>query len=79
MMNRGVGPIVTERGWVVESEDLAQVAHGALVVIGEGKALVGGVRMRWRKRTSARRPRPRRPRAEGGARARERHAGDGRR
>ncbi|HET7753557.1 MAG TPA: histidine ammonia-lyase [Anaeromyxobacteraceae bacterium] len=46
MLNRGVVPVVPERGSVGASGDLAPLAHVALVVIGEGEAFVGGVRMR---------------------------------
>jgi len=45
MLNRGVVPVVPERGSVGASGDLAPLAHLALVVIGEGEAYVGGRRM----------------------------------
>jgi histidine ammonia-lyase len=46
MLNRGVMPVVPERGSVGASGDLAPLAHVALVVIGEGEAIVGGERLR---------------------------------
>ena len=45
MLNRGVVPVVPERGSVGASGDLAPLAHLALVLIGEGEALVGGQRL----------------------------------
>jgi histidine ammonia-lyase len=45
MLNRGVTPIVPERGSVGASGDLAPLAHLALVFIGEGEALFDGQRM----------------------------------
>jgi len=45
MLNRGVTPIVPSRGSVGASGDLAPLAHIALVLIGEGEAEYGGVRM----------------------------------
>lgn len=45
MLNRGVTPIVPERGSVGASGDLAPLAHLALVIIGEGEAFFDGVRM----------------------------------
>ena len=44
MLNRGVIPVVPERGSVGASGDLAPLAHLALVLIGEGEAFVGGQR-----------------------------------
>lgn len=44
-LNRGVIPVVPERGSVGASGDLAPLAHLALVLIGEGEAFVNGVRM----------------------------------
>src|SRR5512142_2917236 len=41
MLDRGVVPVVPERGSVGASGDLAPLAHLALVLIGEGEALVG--------------------------------------
>ncbi|MGZ6096913.1 MAG: histidine ammonia-lyase [Myxococcaceae bacterium] len=41
MLNRGVIPVVPERGSVGASGDLAPLAHLALVLIGEGEAFVG--------------------------------------
>jgi histidine ammonia-lyase len=45
MLDRGVVPIVPERGSVGASGDLAPLAHLALVVIGEGEALFDGQRL----------------------------------
>lgn len=45
MLNRGVTPVVPERGSVGASGDLAPLAHLALVFIGEGEAWLDGVRM----------------------------------
>jgi histidine ammonia-lyase len=44
-LNRGVVPVVPERGSVGASGDLAPLAHLALVLIGEGEAFVDGARM----------------------------------
>ncbi|HET8542166.1 MAG TPA: histidine ammonia-lyase [Anaeromyxobacter sp.] len=41
MLDRGVVPVVPERGSVGASGDLAPLAHLALVLIGEGEAFVG--------------------------------------
>lgn len=48
MLNRGVVPVVPERGSVGASGDLAPLAHLALVLIGEGEAFLGGQRLRAR-------------------------------
>jgi len=45
MLNRGVIPVVPERGSVGASGDLAPLAHLALVLIGEGEAHVGTERL----------------------------------
>ncbi len=45
MLNRGVIPVVPERGSVGASGDLAPLAHLALVLIGEGEAFMGGERL----------------------------------
>ena len=45
MLNRGVIPVVPERGSVGASGDLAPLAHLALVLIGEGEAFVGTERL----------------------------------
>jgi histidine ammonia-lyase len=42
MLNRGVHPIVPSKGSVGASGDLAPLAHLAMVVMGEGEALVDG-------------------------------------
>lgn len=45
LLNRGVIPVVPEKGSVGASGDLAPLAHLALVLIGLGEAFVEGVRM----------------------------------
>ncbi len=45
MLNRGVTPVVPERGSVGASGDLAPLAHLALVFIGEGEAFFEGERL----------------------------------
>jgi histidine ammonia-lyase len=45
MLNRGVTPVVPERGSVGASGDLAPLAHLALVFIGEGEAWFDGQRL----------------------------------
>ncbi len=45
MLNKGVTPIIPERGSVGASGDLAPLAHLALVFIGEGEAWVEGQRI----------------------------------
>jgi len=45
MLNAGVHPHIPSRGSVGASGDLAPLAHLALVVIGEGEAMVGGSRL----------------------------------
>ncbi|MBS2027081.1 MAG: histidine ammonia-lyase [Deltaproteobacteria bacterium] len=47
-INRGLVPVVPERGSVGASGDLAPLAHLALVLIGEGEAFVEGQRMSGR-------------------------------
>ena len=47
-LDRGVLPIVPEKGSVGASGDLAPLAHLALVLIGEGEALFDGQRMHGR-------------------------------
>ncbi len=44
MLNAGVHPVIPARGSVGASGDLAPLAHLALVVIGEGEAIVDGQR-----------------------------------
>ncbi|HEY6243925.1 MAG TPA: histidine ammonia-lyase, partial [Pyrinomonadaceae bacterium] len=46
MVNRGVVPLIPEKGSVGASGDLAPLAHLALAAIGEGEVLYGGTRMR---------------------------------
>jgi histidine ammonia-lyase len=45
LLNRGVTPVVPERGSVGASGDLAPLAHLALVFIGEGEAFFDGQRL----------------------------------
>lgn len=45
MLARGVHPVVPEKGSVGASGDLAPLAHLALVVMGEGEAMLDGARM----------------------------------
>ncbi len=45
MLNRGVHPVIPEKGSVGASGDLAPLAHLALVVIGEGEAVYEGERV----------------------------------
>ncbi|WP_248903600.1 histidine ammonia-lyase [Halocatena marina] len=44
MLNEGIHPIVTSRGSLGASGDLAPLAHMSLVLIGEGEAIVDGER-----------------------------------
>lgn len=48
MINRGVYPIVPEKGSLGASGDLAPLSHMVLTMIGEGEALYQGVRMTGR-------------------------------
>ncbi len=45
LLNRGINPVVPEKGSVGASGDLAPLAHLALVLIGEGDAFYQGERM----------------------------------
>ena len=45
MLDSGVHPVIPMHGSVGASGDLAPLAHAALVLIGEGEAVVGGKRM----------------------------------
>ena len=45
MLNRGVHPVIPEKGSLGASGDLAPLAHMALVIIGRGEAVYGGRRM----------------------------------
>jgi histidine ammonia-lyase len=45
LLNRGVLPVVPEKGSVGASGDLAPLAHLALVLLGRGEAIYGGARM----------------------------------
>jgi len=45
LLNRGVHPVIPERGSVGASGDLAPLSHLALVMMGEGEAFYGGERL----------------------------------
>ncbi len=45
MLNKGVHPIIPEKGSLGASGDLAPLAHIVLVMLGEGEAILDGVRM----------------------------------
>lgn len=45
MLNKGVHPIVPEKGSLGSSGDLAPLAHMVLVMLGEGEAIYNGTRM----------------------------------
>jgi len=45
MLNRGVHPVIPSKGSVGASGDLAPLAHLALVVMGEGEAILDGKRL----------------------------------
>ncbi len=45
MLNRGIVPVVPQKGSVGASGDLAPLAHMALVMIGEGEAFLNGKRL----------------------------------
>ncbi len=45
LLNRGVHPVIPERGSVGASGDLAPLSHLALVLMGEGEAYFGGERL----------------------------------
>ena len=45
MLNKGVHPIVPEKGSLGASGDLAPLSHMVLVMIGEGEAIFKGTRM----------------------------------
>ncbi len=49
MLNRGVHPLIPEKGSVGASGDLAPLAHLASVLMGEGEALFNGKRMSGKK------------------------------
>ncbi|HSN00311.1 MAG TPA: aromatic amino acid lyase [Rudaea sp.] len=46
LLNRGVVPVIPEKGSVGASGDLAPLSHLAIVLLGEGEAFVYGERMR---------------------------------
>jgi histidine ammonia-lyase len=48
MLNKGVIPIIPEKGSLGASGDLAPLAHMVLVMIGEGEALYNGIRITGR-------------------------------
>lgn len=45
MVNKGVTPVIPEKGSLGASGDLAPLAHMVLVMIGEGEAFYNGIRM----------------------------------
>jgi histidine ammonia-lyase len=45
LLNRGIHPVIPSKGSVGASGDLAPLSHLALVLLGEGEAVVNGVRM----------------------------------
>jgi len=45
LLNRGVVPVIPEKGSVGASGDLAPLSHLAIVLLGEGEAFFGGERM----------------------------------
>ena len=45
MLNKGVHPIIPEKGSLGASGDLAPLAHMVLVMLGEGEAIYEGIRM----------------------------------
>ena len=45
LLNHGVTPVVPELGSVGASGDLAPLSHAALVLVGEGEAVIDGVVM----------------------------------
>ncbi len=48
MLNRGIHPVIPEKGSVGASGDLAPLAHLSLVIIGKGSAIYKGVKMTGR-------------------------------
>ena len=58
MLNRGVTPVIPEKGSVGASGDLAPLAHLALTVIGEGEAFYQGERLPSREALSRARVEP---------------------
>ena len=86
MLDRGVIPVIPERGSVGASGDLAPLAHLALVLVGEGEAFLfgpprpgaeGAPERLPARGAAARRARAGGPPGEGGARARQRDTGHG--
>ena len=59
MLNRGVHPVIPSKGSVGASGDLAPLAHLALVVMGEGEAILDGSAHAGRRRAAAGGPRSR--------------------
>ncbi len=70
MLNRGVVPVVPAKGSLGASGDLAPLAHIALVMMGEGEALVRGRPRDGRRARAGIRAAPRRSSPSGGTRAR---------
>ncbi len=44
-LNRGLSPVIPSKGSLGASGDLAPLAHNALLLIGEGEAIVDGIKM----------------------------------
>ncbi len=55
MLNRGVYPMIPEKGSVGASGDLAPLAHLSLALVGEGEAFYKGERLAERQRFGSRR------------------------
>ena len=79
MLNRGVHPVIPEKGSVGASGDLAPLAHLALALIGEGEAFYRGERLAAREALKQAGTQPAAARSEGRSRASQWHAGDARR
>lgn len=58
LLNKGIVPVVPEKGSVGASGDLVPMAHLSLVMIGEGEAVVDGQRMSGAKALAARSLKP---------------------
>ena len=75
LLNAGITPVVPEYGSLGASGDLAPLAHCALVLLGEGEVIGPAATLPPRR---SRRRRAAHARAEGGARADQRHRRDAR-
>ena len=78
MLEKGVTPVIPEKGSVGASGDLAPLAHLALAAIGEGEVFYKGERLRSGHGSRARPDRAAAVGSERRPRAAQRHAGDGR-